>query len=40
MCQDKKRDTSDEHEKDKISSYIRIMNEKKMTMEMFLPYTN
>jgi hypothetical protein len=44
MCQDRKRDISEEQENDRIFSYTRIMNEKKkkkkMTMEMFLPYTN
>jgi hypothetical protein len=45
MCQDKKKDTSEKHEKNKFSSYTRIMSRKKKkkkmtTMEMFLPYTS
>jgi hypothetical protein len=39
----KKKDTSEEHEKDRISSYTIIVSKKKkktMIMEMFLPYTS
>jgi hypothetical protein len=41
MCQNKKEDTSEEQENDRISSYAKIVSKKKKTtMEMFLPYTS
>jgi hypothetical protein len=40
MFQNKEKDTSEEHEKDIIFSYTKIVSKKKKTMQMFLPYTS